>query len=531
MVHILPKCSKAAKASVTPKETKTEQSKRSGAARRKAMRAAKARGKCKATGQEDAMHLDADNSSHLHISLQPGQGHTDEILALAISPDGKYLVSGGRDRMIGVWSIPTSNSASASSETWVRGLRGHKDAITALRFRQARDSPYELYSASLDRTIKLWAVDQLSYIETLFGHQDPVLGMDMLRDETAISAGGRDRTVRYWKVRNESQLVFRGGGLGKANAGSAGKLGRELLEGGELDDGIGADGTKFKFGPIPSGVPGSSIVTGRDFFEGSIDCVAMVDESHFLSGGDSGSIALWSVSKKKPIFTRVMAHGYEDFEVKSNEGIVERVLHQPRWITSITCLPYGDLFASGSWDGHIRLWTLDKDLKGFKKLYTIPAAGFVNSLQLITPPVPKKSKKQGESKLTTLSECIAPELWRRCGGLVDITSAASATDSLTNGHANTLANGHAPPSVDEADDPHSGEHQVRIAKERVSPLLIIGMGKEPRLGRWKTFGGRSNRHAAAPEAEDDRMEEDNDVQQHSAPARNGTIIVSLPMKA
>jgi len=27
---------------------------------------------------------------------------------------------------------------------------------------------------------------------------------------------------------------------------------------------------------------------GRDFVEGSIDCVCMLDDSHFVSGGDSG---------------------------------------------------------------------------------------------------------------------------------------------------------------------------------------------------------------------------------------------------
>ncbi|KAK7683594.1 hypothetical protein QCA50_013432 [Cerrena zonata] len=33
------------------------------------------------------------------------QGHTDEIWALALSPDGKLLASGGKDRRIGVWDV------------------------------------------------------------------------------------------------------------------------------------------------------------------------------------------------------------------------------------------------------------------------------------------------------------------------------------------------------------------------------------------------------------------------------------------
>lgn len=32
-------------------------------------------------------------------------GHFDEVLCSAISPNGKYLVSGGKDRVVRVWDI------------------------------------------------------------------------------------------------------------------------------------------------------------------------------------------------------------------------------------------------------------------------------------------------------------------------------------------------------------------------------------------------------------------------------------------
>lgn len=49
--------------------------------------------------------------------------HQGEILCLAASEDGKWLVSGGRDRVIGVWNVE------ADEPRWVTGMRGHKDAI------------------------------------------------------------------------------------------------------------------------------------------------------------------------------------------------------------------------------------------------------------------------------------------------------------------------------------------------------------------------------------------------------------------
>lgn len=45
-------------------------------------------------------------------------------------------------------------------------------------------------------------------METLFGHQEGVLSVDCLQREKPVSCGGRDRSVRLWKVVDESQLVY-----------------------------------------------------------------------------------------------------------------------------------------------------------------------------------------------------------------------------------------------------------------------------------------------------------------------------------
>lgn len=44
------------------------------------------------------------------------------MLALALSGDGKYLASGGKDRKVGVWDV--------EKEEWVKGFGGHKDSIS-----------------------------------------------------------------------------------------------------------------------------------------------------------------------------------------------------------------------------------------------------------------------------------------------------------------------------------------------------------------------------------------------------------------
>lgn len=81
---------------------------------------------------------------------------------------------------------------------------GHKDAITGLTF---RERSHELLSCSMDRTVKLWSVDDRMYIDTFYGHQAEILCVDCYHAERPLT-GGLDRSCRLWRVTEESQLVY-----------------------------------------------------------------------------------------------------------------------------------------------------------------------------------------------------------------------------------------------------------------------------------------------------------------------------------
>ncbi|KIN03871.1 hypothetical protein OIDMADRAFT_117081 [Oidiodendron maius Zn] len=256
-------------------------------------------------------------------------GHVDDILTVAASQDGKFVVTGGRDRRIVVWD--------AESLKPLRVFTQHRDAVTGLSFRRGTN---QLYSSSNDRTIKIWSLDELAYVETLFGHQDQVVDIASLAQERCISVGARDRTARLWKVVEETQLVFRGGG--------------------------GEKKSKHNAGPKVS--------------EGSIDRVAMIDEEMFVTGSDNGSLSLWTMHKKKPIFTLPLAHGLdppllpEEVSADAQPDASSVPDPQPRWITALTTIPYSDVILSGSWDGHVRAWKLSNDKKKIEALGAIGSA-------------------------------------------------------------------------------------------------------------------------------------------------------------
>ena len=49
-------------------------------------------------------------------------GHTDEVLSLALSTDGKYLASAGKDWTIGVWDVET--------DVLIQNVRNHRDIVS-----------------------------------------------------------------------------------------------------------------------------------------------------------------------------------------------------------------------------------------------------------------------------------------------------------------------------------------------------------------------------------------------------------------
>lgn len=84
-----------------------------------------------------------------------------EQLCVAVTTDGRYVAAGGKDNKIRIYDSRTNNSE-------VKVFTGHKDAVTCLTFQK---DTYALFSGSLDRCIKYWDLNEMGYLETLFGHQ------------------------------------------------------------------------------------------------------------------------------------------------------------------------------------------------------------------------------------------------------------------------------------------------------------------------------------------------------------------------
>jgi len=106
------------------------------------------------------------------------KGHFDEVLACAVSPNGKYLISGGKDRMVRVWDIHNRKQ--------IQTFLGHKDSITDICFDRDND---QFYTVSCDRSLKVWNLRELCYMDTHYGHHADILSVDSYGKDRLLSCG------------------------------------------------------------------------------------------------------------------------------------------------------------------------------------------------------------------------------------------------------------------------------------------------------------------------------------------------------
>jgi ribosomal RNA-processing protein 9 len=208
----------------------------------------------------------------------------------------------------------------------VQAFPGHRNTVSCLCFRYGTS---ELYSGSFDRTVKVWNVEDKAFITENHGHQGEILAIDALRKERALTVG-RDRTMLYHKVPESTRMIYR--------------------------------------------APASSL-----------ESCCFISDNEYLSGSDNGTVALWGMLKKKPVFVFKNAHQDIPDGITTN-GILENGDHEPvnnncsanSWVNAVATSRGSDLAASGAGNGFVRLWAVETN--AIRPLYELPLTGFVNSL-------------------------------------------------------------------------------------------------------------------------------------------------------
>jgi WD40 repeat protein len=118
------------------------------------------------------------------------KGHTDAIRAIAVSPDGRSLASGGgsADPMIKLWSV--------QDDRCYCNLSGHTNEVWSVAF--SADGRM-LASGGTDRTIRIWSTQTGECLQILEGHMHWVMSVVFSSPAILVSAGF-DRTINFWNI-------------------------------------------------------------------------------------------------------------------------------------------------------------------------------------------------------------------------------------------------------------------------------------------------------------------------------------------
>eukprot|EP00347_Sterkiella_histriomuscorum_P017718 403348260 len=124
--------------------------------------------------------------------LETCVGHKHWVLFVSFSPDCKRIASGGMDHSIFVWNAEDGKQVG-------RPLKGHKNFVTSISW-QPMISSYEsrnMASSSKDQTIKVWDVNNSTCIKNFTSHTASVTKV-LWGGEGLIYSASQDRTIKVW---------------------------------------------------------------------------------------------------------------------------------------------------------------------------------------------------------------------------------------------------------------------------------------------------------------------------------------------
>lgn len=331
--------------------------------------------------------------------------HDGPVRALAFSPDGRQLVSGGQDNVLKVWDLTLNREQSV--------LRGHASHVRDCVFSPNGNS---LLSAGRDQQIKLWQPDSYGEAVVLGGQKaDAVLAARFSRDGKQIVTANRDRTATLWDATQQTQLqlfaeghdflasssVFFADGARLATGAGDGTVriwdvatGTEILQ----LDGTGRTAT-LAVSPdgrwIATGNNGNEVIvwdaqTGAQvaILEGHEAVVTAIsftpDGQTLASGDDLGRCRLWNhqgtsddwvgshwlrghsrsitamafVASGSRLITASGDNTCGQWDVASGQELTELVLTHPDWVADMSISADGSRVLTSCDDGVVRLWSL-----------------------------------------------------------------------------------------------------------------------------------------------------------------------------
>ena len=290
------------------------------------------------------------------------EGHTDDVLSVAFSPDGSTLASGSRDNTIRLWNTDTGEHKLT--------LKGHRDGVTCLAFSPDGST---LASGSWDNYVLLRDAGTGKLLRTLAGHTDGVRSVAFSPDSSTLASGSYDNTIRLWDVdTGEHKLTLEGHTDYVRSA--VFSPDSSTLASGSYDNTV----------RLWDANTGDPLLTLKGHWDGVLSVAFSPDGSTLASGGYDRTIRLWDADTGEPLLTleehthdvnsvvfspdgdTLVSGGsdrtfllYNDtirlWDAKTGEPLQTLKGHRNS-VTSVAFSMDGSMLASGSWDRTVQVW-------------------------------------------------------------------------------------------------------------------------------------------------------------------------------
>ncbi|TFK56842.1 WD40 repeat-like protein [Heliocybe sulcata] len=145
------------------------------------------------------------------------EGHSEILLCLDASANGRVLVSGSKDRSARIWAP----YAPGAKEGWGWGCvgvcEGHAESVGAIALsRKQEDGMAFMFTGSQDRTIKMWDVSKVpstydpsdegeepvkcKSLHTQKAHDKDINSLDISPNNLLLASGSQDKTAKIFSI-------------------------------------------------------------------------------------------------------------------------------------------------------------------------------------------------------------------------------------------------------------------------------------------------------------------------------------------